>query len=168
MGIARDRIKDSLDLRDVMEYYGVEFNLRGYALCPFHSEKTASLSLKNGRFNCFGCGAKGDVIEFVMRYHNLKYGQALIRLDSDFQLGIIAAKQRTNKDYVMANEEKQMNDAIAVWKEDLRQHILTLIDTWRELYYYGLENGIDVSVKLDEIALEIELQEARLAWKPKR
>ena len=103
-----------------------------------------------------------------MRYHNLKYGQALIRIDSDFQLGIIAAKQRTNKDYVMANEEKQMNDAIAVWKEDLHQHILTLIDTWRELCYYGLENGIDVSAKLDEIALEIELQEARLAWKPKR
>lgn len=39
---------------------------RGFALCPFHAEKTPSMSIKNNRFHCFGCGKNGDVIQFVM------------------------------------------------------------------------------------------------------
>ena len=40
-------------------------NFKG--LCPFHSEKTPSFMVSESRqyFNCFGCGAKGDVISFI-------------------------------------------------------------------------------------------------------
>ena len=56
------KITESLRLRDVMEFYGVQFNSRGFARCPFHAEKTASLSIKNEHYKCFGCGAYGSVI----------------------------------------------------------------------------------------------------------
>ena len=48
-------------------------------LCPFHSEKTPSCHISTGRqfFHCFGCGAGGDVITFVMKYENLEYIEAL-------------------------------------------------------------------------------------------
>lgn len=48
-------------------------------LCPFHSEKTASMVVyhENQSFYCFGCGAGGDVISFVMRIENLSYIEAV-------------------------------------------------------------------------------------------
>ena len=52
-------------------------NLKG--LCPFHSEKTPSFTVYtgDGHFYCFGCGAGGDVISFIMRIENLDYRGAL-------------------------------------------------------------------------------------------
>ena len=52
-------------------------NLKG--LCPFHSEKTPSFTVYTGdsHFYCFGCGAGGDVISFIMRIENLDYRGAL-------------------------------------------------------------------------------------------
>lgn len=52
-------------------------NLKG--LCPFHSEKSPSFTVYSGdgHFYCFGCGAGGDVISFVMRMENLDYRSAL-------------------------------------------------------------------------------------------
>ena len=52
-------------------------NLKG--LCPFHSEKTPSFTVYSGdgHFYCFGCGAGGDVVSFIMRIENLEYRPAL-------------------------------------------------------------------------------------------
>ena len=48
-------------------------------LCPFHSEKTPSFTVYNSTqsFYCFGCGAGGDVINFIMRIENLDYVSAV-------------------------------------------------------------------------------------------
>ncbi len=48
-------------------------------LCPFHSEKTPSFTVfaNTETFHCFGCGAGGDVISFVMRAENLEYPDAV-------------------------------------------------------------------------------------------
>ncbi len=53
---------------------------RGYVcLCPFHSEKSPSCSVNTtgGYFHCFGCGAGGDVITFIMKAENLSYIEAV-------------------------------------------------------------------------------------------
>ena len=52
-------------------------NLKG--LCPFHSEKTPSFTVfpATKSCHCFGCGAGGDVITFIMRVENLDYVEAL-------------------------------------------------------------------------------------------
>ena len=49
------------------------------ALCPFHDEKTPSfhIFLKQNKFHCFGCTAKGDVIDFVSRLHGLSFIQSI-------------------------------------------------------------------------------------------
>jgi len=48
-------------------------------LCPFHEEKTPSFNVndKLGRFKCFGCGASGDVFEFIMRLRGLSFREAV-------------------------------------------------------------------------------------------
>src|SRR5215469_15447824 len=51
-------------------------------LCPFHNEKTPSFTVSDekGFFHCFGCGAHGDVIGFVMRNEGLSFPEAVERL----------------------------------------------------------------------------------------
>ena len=55
----------------------------GYkGLCPFHKEKTPSFSVSESRqyFTCFGCGASGDVFEFMKRYYNMDFPDAVEKL----------------------------------------------------------------------------------------
>jgi DNA primase len=48
------------------------------ACCPFHEERSASFTIFDGgrRFHCFGCGASGDVLDFVQRAHGVSLRQA--------------------------------------------------------------------------------------------
>jgi DNA primase len=57
-------------------------NLKG--ICPFHDEKSPSLSVSPSRnlYHCFGCGAGGDVIRFVMNIEHLDFSDAVERLAS--------------------------------------------------------------------------------------
>lgn len=74
-------LKERSDITDVVSGY-VNLKRRGrnmVGLCPFHSEKTPSFNLypENGSFYCFGCGAGGDVITFIMKIENLDYIEAV-------------------------------------------------------------------------------------------
>ena len=61
-------------------------NLKG--LCPFHSEKTPSFTVftQSQSFYCFGCGATGDVIDFVSRLHGMSAKEAALMLARDFSI----------------------------------------------------------------------------------
>ena len=74
-------IRYRCDIEDVISSYislkHAGSNLKG--LCPFHSEKTPSFVVYKDTqsFYCFGCGAGGDVISFIMRQENLDYVSAV-------------------------------------------------------------------------------------------
>jgi DNA primase catalytic core len=65
-------------------------------LCPFHNEKTPSLHIfkKTNSFKCFGCGKSGSVIDFVMEYKKLEFGEALKLLAEEN--GIVLSKSEPN------------------------------------------------------------------------
>ncbi|MEG2528866.1 MAG: DNA primase [Anaerovoracaceae bacterium] len=54
-------------------------------VCPFHNEKTPSFVVSEQKqfFTCFGCGAKGDAIEFVKRYYNLEFSEAVEKIATE-------------------------------------------------------------------------------------
>lgn len=69
---------------DITEIASSYVNLKRHGrnmvgLCPFHGEKTPSFNIytENGSFYCFGCGAGGDVITFIMKIENLDYVEAV-------------------------------------------------------------------------------------------
>lgn len=71
-----------INLKDLIEREtGEHFNKQGYIKCPFHIEKTPSLSVKfypdanKERFKCFGCGSAGDAIDFIMELKGMEYNQ---------------------------------------------------------------------------------------------
>lgn len=83
-------IKDTLSIKQVAKDYGIRLNRAGKASCPFHIEKTPSLSFNEKRrlFKCFGCDASGDVITLTMKIFNISFQQAIIRLSHDYKLHI--------------------------------------------------------------------------------
>lgn len=77
-----DVIKEEIKLRNpIEEVIGerVQLDRHHKALCPFHPEETASLSVntKGQYFNCFGCGAGGDVFNFVMLDQKIDFSDAV-------------------------------------------------------------------------------------------
>ena len=76
-----ERLKSANPIAEVMgEYVQTKRAGRDYVcLCPFHNEKTPSCYIHPDRefFHCFGCGAGGDVITFIMKYRNLDYLEAI-------------------------------------------------------------------------------------------
>ena len=76
-----DRLRDSNDIESVIAGY-VDLRRRGKTLtglCPFHNEKTPSFTVypETASYYCFGCGAGGDVINFVRHIENLDYIEAV-------------------------------------------------------------------------------------------
>jgi DNA primase len=79
-----DRLRTAVPLVDTVARH-VRLTKRGgeyTGLCPFHHEKTPSFTVSDdkGFFHCFGCGAHGDVIGFVMRTEGLRFPEAVEKL----------------------------------------------------------------------------------------
>lgn len=83
-----ETLKSRVDLVDVVSQH-VPLQKRGrefVACCPFHQEKTPSFTVSNikGFYHCFGCGAHGSAIDFVMQKENLNFPEAVQRLAHQF------------------------------------------------------------------------------------
>lgn len=76
-----EEVRSRNDIVDVVGGY-VKLQKKGstyFGLCPFHNEKTGSFSVSGQKqmFYCFGCGAGGNVLTFVMKYENFTFGEAM-------------------------------------------------------------------------------------------
>ena len=78
-------VKANITTRQAAEYYGLNVQRNGMTLCPFHNDHTPSLKVDT-RFYCFGCQAKGDVIDFVSKLFGLSSIQAAQKIVADFGL----------------------------------------------------------------------------------
>ncbi|WP_299031833.1 DNA primase [uncultured Anaerococcus sp.] len=111
-----NQIKASSDIVDIIGEY-VDLKKAGSSfkgLCPFHNEKTPSFTVdrKKQLFHCFGCGAGGDVVSFIMQKEGLSYPEGLkylahkagINLVFDENPGVSEKKKRLydiNKEIMM-------------------------------------------------------------------
>ena len=78
-------LKSRVDLCELMRSHGIELTKVGRnfaALCPWHDDKDASLVVNPEKqlYNCFGCEAKGDVLNFLQAQEQLSFPQAVMRL----------------------------------------------------------------------------------------
>jgi len=93
------------------------------ALCPFHNEKSPSFTVNDdkGFFHCFGCGAHGDVIGFVMRDEGLSFPEAVERLAGEAGLEV---PKETPRDLARAEEQLSlygvMEQAAKFFESELR------------------------------------------------
>ena len=81
-----DQIRDTAEIYDIVSEY-VDLQQRGnnfFGLCPFHNEKTPSFSISPNKeiFHCFGCGANGTAISFLMDYNRMEFLEVIEDLAS--------------------------------------------------------------------------------------
>ena len=99
----RNNIEEVIGTYVTLKRAGSNFN----GLCPFHNERTPSFTVfpATRSFYCFGCGAGGDVISFVMRMENLDYPSAVEQLAKRAGLEV---PQRTAEERSIAEKRTRM------------------------------------------------------------
>jgi DNA primase len=114
-------IKQRLDIVTIIsEYIRLEKAGRNFkALCPFHTEKTPSFFVFPERqsWRCFGCGAGGDLISFVMRKEGLDFGGALKAMAQRAGVPLVEKKTRTDEGRSMLLY--RINEAAAKYYHEL-------------------------------------------------
>ncbi len=79
-----ETVKSAVTVKQAAEYYGYKVNRSDMTCCPFHDDRHPSMKLNKDYFYCFGCGATGDVIDFVARLFGLSSYEAAKKLAYDF------------------------------------------------------------------------------------
>jgi DNA primase len=98
---AVEEIRASRNISDVIGRY-TELKRAGprelVGLCPFHSERTPSFRVNDGKgsYYCFGCGASGDAIRFIMEKERVRFMDALRYLGAA-DLPVVSAKERAQR-----------------------------------------------------------------------
>ncbi|WFE68958.1 DNA primase [Thiomicrospira sp. R3] len=121
--LARADIVSVINQRVPLKKAGVTFK----ACCPFHQEKTASFNVNPTKqfYHCFGCGAHGDAITFIMEYEGLTFVEAVESLAA--QLGMDVPRQKVTEK--QKNQQRQARDhyevmqaAAKFYRHQLRDH----------------------------------------------
>ncbi len=104
-----EEVRMRSDIVDVISGY-VKLQKKGsnyFGLCPFHNEKSPSFSVSPGKqmYYCFGCGAGGNAITFVMEYENYTFTEALKYLAD--RAGITLPEQEYSKEARAREEQKK-------------------------------------------------------------
>lgn len=138
-------VKQRLNIRQVVEFYGYNVNRNGQFICAFHNDHKPSASIKNDYFNCFVCGAGGDLITFTAKLHGLSNYDACKKLVSDFGLNI-ATEPQTQADRLKADRERAKRQAELKRQkeiENLIQHTGLVLASYhcylwqgKQLYHY--------------------------------
>lgn len=122
-----EQLKSSIDIVKVIGEY-VRLERKGATgrysgLCPFHQEKTPSFSVHQGRqfYICFGCGAKGDMLKFVMDHDGLTFPEALRFLAERYGIPMPQRQEYTDAESRMRAALLEMHEiAATVFRDNLR------------------------------------------------
>ncbi|QSX34662.1 DNA primase [Shewanella avicenniae] len=131
MAIPRDFINELIARTDIVDLIERKVPLKkagkNYAACcPFHSEKSPSFTVSRDKqfYHCFGCGAHGNAIDFVMEYDRLDFPDAIEDLAG--QLGLEVPHERGNgqrRDEGLSRDLYQLMEASAAFfQQQLRNH----------------------------------------------
>ena len=134
-----DEIKQRVSMIEMLQHYGIETNRSNFCRCPFHQEKSASFKAYPGSrgFYCYGCHESGSVIDFVMKFFGLSFGDAIKKINEDFSLGLpIGEKLDHRKQLEMQKQaflrKREMN-AKKAEQERLENAYWEAFDEWKRL-----------------------------------
>ena len=120
--LSRVDIVDVIDKRIKLRKTGKNYS----ALCPFHTEKSPSFSVEPDKqfYYCFGCGAGGNALGFVMEYERMDFPQAVESLASDYGLEVPREEGRSKQSTQSENKPLYdvLHEANAWYQQQLRTH----------------------------------------------
>lgn len=156
-----EEIKATYSMLDILSRYGLRPNRSGFICCPFHKEKTASMKIYQDSYYCFGCGAHGDVFDFVSAMDDLSFRESFLELGGTYEhkqetFGERMARYHAQKEREMKRKQedalkaqrKLNNDLIDIYR-DWYQKSALFSDTWTDCY-----NALQYQLYLHEILNE--------------
>ena len=166
-------IKDAVSTKEAASFYGLRVGRSCMCVCPFHNDKNPSMKVDK-RFHCFGCGADGDVINFVQKLYGMDAKSAARKLISDFHLNIETDHKETAKERnarlkraKQTEYEKSVREAYAL---ELRDFRLAMSDYHRTLHRWSIDlsptleqwNGENINPRFEAAMLHLAQLSERL------
>ena len=124
-------VRERVSAEDAAHRYGLTFDRKGWALCPFHADTKPSLSFKNGRFRCWACGASGDAVDLTKHLFVLSPLEAAERLILDFGLNIPIREKTTPEQAEAVRRQHQIAEAHQQFEEWRRTFTNSLNEAFR-------------------------------------
>ncbi|KJV33294.1 DNA primase [Luteibacter yeojuensis] len=145
--LTRVDIVDVIERRVPLKKAGREWT----ACCPFHNERSPSFYVSPAKqfFHCFGCGAHGSAIKFLMDYDRLEFPDAIEELAQSVGMKV---------PYEGGRDDKPRED---------RSDLYTLLDEAASFYQRELGNSAEARAYVDRRGLDEEtLKRFRIGWAP--
>lgn len=138
-----DTLRQRIDLVDVLESF-IDLKRAGAsykANCPFHEEKTPSFHVQKGdsHYHCFGCGAHGDAIAFLMQHQRFGFSEAVEYLAEKFHVPL----ERLEEEEAQGPSKKGMKEALEIASQ-FYHALLLYSEEGREALRYLYRRGIDL------------------------
>ncbi|QQZ10835.1 DNA primase [Heyndrickxia vini] len=169
-----NEIRQSIDIVDIIgEYVHLKKQGRNYfGLCPFHGENTPSFSVSTDKqiYHCFGCGAGGNVISFLMDIDGLNFQEAVIKLAGKGNVHLELEKGLNDhisksKD---TSEEKQMKEAYELLQK-FYHHLLVNTTEGQHALEYLIGRGFSKSsIEKFQIGYSLPSWDFTVKWLNKR
>lgn len=138
-------VKDNVNIVDVIREFGIDLNSQHKALCPFHKEDTPSFSVneKEQYFKCFGCGASGDVIDFVSKIKGIEQIEAMNWLAEKYSINIENNTQITRK----TKPSTDKGQALKLGRQRIKAYLAECIKSVNKTEYFALRGLTSKTVK---------------------
>ncbi|MFQ3236084.1 MAG: DNA primase, partial [Paraglaciecola sp.] len=132
--IPREFIDDMIARTDIVELVDSRVRLKKagknyQACCPFHNEKSPSFTVSQDKqfYHCFGCGAHGNVISFMMEYDRLEFPEAIEELAQYHSIEVPREKNATpaptaEQKQQKANDYELMETVARFFAQQLKVH----------------------------------------------
>ena len=171
-----ETVKQSVTTRQAAERYGIRVERNGMCRCPFHHDNTPSMKL-DCRYYCFGCGATGDVIDFVSRLRGIGSKEAAILLAQDFAILYESSADKPCKPQKQNTEEQNYQHMerycfrvlldyyrlLCQWKEDYAPQ--TPEDGYHPRFVEALQKISLIEYLLDELLCDDIQARASRIWR---
>jgi DNA primase len=120
-----DRVREATDIVELIsEVTTVKKSGRSYmAVCPFHQEKTPSMSVDRARglYHCFGCGKGGDIFDFVQETRGVDFGDALDMLATKAGITLVRDPEEARQRGRRAAAVEALRRAVDVYHQRLKK-----------------------------------------------
>ena len=174
-------VKGAVSVMDAASFYGIKVNRSGLCNCPFHNDKTPSMKV-DIRYYCFGCGATGDVIDFVGKLFGLSPLDAAKKIAMDFNIitanlnspsiNKASASLKKDKIIIQRNDEYQLirtfdayvldvlfslhqyKEKLMAFKRDYAPASIDELDTCNPLFEEALMNLSKTDWMIEELTFE--------------
>jgi len=142
--VTKEEIKAIYSMRDIVARYDLQPNRSGYIHCPFHRDPGPSLKIYEKDFHCFGCGANGDIFDFVQMMDDVSFKEAFQILGGAYEspsfssrLAIYKAqkqKKMRQKEQVRQAEERRLNNMLISIYRAYMERSEPLGEVWTDCY----------------------------------